>query len=109
MKKFTVNCVLSLTLLLSSCGGGSGDSGISPNPVVDTPVVVNPPVDSTMPPNTATKPCDFSLSTATVGDTLIIDCVLDLQNQSVSLPSNVTLEFDKGDIINGWSFNEFFS
>ncbi|WP_346880696.1 right-handed parallel beta-helix repeat-containing protein [uncultured Algibacter sp.] len=48
-----------------------------------------------------TTPCAFSLSNLNQGDVITIDCLLDLDGQTVNIPENVTLEFDGGDIING--------
>ncbi|WP_062058751.1 right-handed parallel beta-helix repeat-containing protein [Aquimarina longa] len=57
--------------------------------------------DPDVPENTATTPCDFDFSAVVDNQTIVIDCILDLKGKKVNLPKNVTLEFDKGDIING--------
>src|SRR5688572_505946 len=49
----------------------------------------------------STDPCDFSLENAEIGETIIIDCIMDLGGKTISLPSDVTLEYDGGDILNG--------
>ncbi len=93
MKKY---CRLQLVfsfLILASCSSDGSDIAVTPidneNPVTQKPE------------NTAIDPCDFDLSNVTSGKTYVINCVLDLNNQKINLPDNVTFEFDKGDIING--------
>ncbi|MFY0714333.1 right-handed parallel beta-helix repeat-containing protein [Seonamhaeicola sp. NFXS20] len=49
----------------------------------------------------ATLPCDFDLSDVTAGDTVVINCVMDLDGATVNLPSNVTILYEGGDIVNG--------
>ncbi len=49
----------------------------------------------------STEPCGYDLSSVTSGSTLSIDCTLDLNGASVTLPSNVVLEYNGGQIING--------
>ncbi|MEP3836578.1 MAG: right-handed parallel beta-helix repeat-containing protein [Algibacter sp.] len=46
-------------------------------------------------------PCDFDLSSATANATVIINCILDLEGQTVTLPNNVYLKYEGGDITNG--------
>lgn len=53
------------------------------------------------PENTITTPCDFDLQDLAANSTVTIDCVLDLNGETISLPSNVNFEFGKGDIVNG--------
>jgi parallel beta-helix repeat protein len=71
--------------------------------VEDTPIDPdNPPVEDTNSGTTDTSaPCDFTLDAVQAGDTVIINCVLDLGGATVNLPSNVTIVFEGGDIING--------
>jgi hypothetical protein len=45
--------------------------------------------------------CDFDLSTASAGDTIIINCIMDLNGQSINIPADVSIIFEGGDIING--------
>ena len=52
-------------------------------------------------PITATTPCQFDLSSAKSGDTVNINCLLDLEGKTVTLPENITFTFNGGDIING--------
>jgi len=46
-------------------------------------------------------PCQFDFSTIKAGQIIPINCMLDLEGEEINLPANVTLTFDKGDIING--------
>jgi len=48
-----------------------------------------------------TTPCDFNLDILSSGDTLLIGCQLDLNGETINIPSNVTLTYDGGEIING--------
>ncbi|APY12411.1 hypothetical protein BWZ22_14785 [Seonamhaeicola sp. S2-3] len=49
----------------------------------------------------ASLPCDFDLNDVAAGDTVVINCVMDLEGATVNLPSNVTILYEGGDIING--------
>ncbi|MFI0429067.1 hypothetical protein [Mariniflexile sp. HMF6888] len=57
--------------------------------------------EDTDPAINVSTPCDFDLSTVQSGDTVVINCVMDLGGQSITLPSNVTIIYEGGDIING--------
>ncbi|MCF6294479.1 MAG: hypothetical protein L3J25_02165 [Flavobacteriaceae bacterium] len=46
-------------------------------------------------------PCDFTLTNVEANATVIIDCILDLEGQTVNLPDNVSIIYEGGDIING--------
>ena len=46
-------------------------------------------------------PCDFSLDTIEPNSTILINCVLDLEGQTINVPTNVTISYEGGDIING--------
>lgn len=48
-----------------------------------------------------TTPCDYTLDGIAAGTTLAIECQLDLDGKTVSLPTGVTLEYKGGEIING--------
>ncbi|MCF7560788.1 right-handed parallel beta-helix repeat-containing protein [Sabulilitoribacter multivorans] len=48
-----------------------------------------------------TLPCDFNLNNVQANSTIVINCVLDLEGQTITLPSSVTIEYEGGDIING--------
>nr|WP_299341996.1 hypothetical protein [Allomuricauda sp.] len=45
--------------------------------------------------------CDYDLSSLESGGTLSLECALDLAGNVVDLPSNVTLQYDGGQIYNG--------
>ena len=47
------------------------------------------------------EPCDFSLDNLEPNATILINCIMDLQGQTINLPANVTLLYEGGDIING--------
>ncbi len=53
------------------------------------------------PENTIETPCGFNLSKVKEGETITLNCLLDLENKTINLPKNVTLDYDQGDIING--------
>ncbi|WNH10241.1 hypothetical protein [Thalassobellus suaedae] len=46
-------------------------------------------------------PCNFDLNTVQTGDIIVINCIMDLEGQSINLPPNVNLVYEGGDIING--------
>lgn len=46
-------------------------------------------------------PCEFTLDDVQPNTTIVIDCVMDLDGQTITLPANVTLEYVGGDIVNG--------
>lgn len=46
-------------------------------------------------------PCSFTFESAQSGDTVIINCIMDLGGKSITLPSNITILYEGGDIING--------
>ncbi|GAA4274201.1 hypothetical protein GCM10022258_34970 [Aquimarina gracilis] len=93
-----------LTVFTISCSNENFEE-VEPdggNPDTDNPAPdPDPDPDPEDPDNTATTPCDFDLSGVTANQTFVIDCILDLQGETINLPANVTFEFDKGDIING--------
>jgi len=95
MKKITVLkyfFIFYSLILLHSCSNES---------VLVADEIDNTIPDQDIPPNTATLPCNFDLSSLQANETKVIDCVLDLDGKTINLPENVTLDFDKGDIING--------
>lgn len=59
------------------------------------------PEEPEEPDVTATDTCYFQDLEFVSGSTTKINCLLDLQGQAVTVPANVTLEFDGGDIFNG--------
>ncbi|WP_379942241.1 right-handed parallel beta-helix repeat-containing protein [Mariniflexile aquimaris] len=58
----------------------------------DNDTVAIPPVST---------PCDFNLNNVAANATVIINCVMDLGGQTITLPAGVTLVYEGGDIING--------
>ena len=46
-------------------------------------------------------PCDFSLDNIQPNSTIVINCLMDLKGATVYLPSNVTIVYEGGDIVNG--------
>ncbi len=71
----------------------------NPTPDPDNPDPDNPDPDT--PPNDVTTPCDFDLSNVAANSTIILDCVLDLNGETITLPNNVDFEFEGGDLKNG--------
>ena len=71
---------------------------VDPDTSVDTDTPAEDTNDSTV--NT-TLPCSFGLDSVQSGDTVVINCMLDLGGQTVDLPPNVTIVYEGGDIING--------
>lgn len=54
-----------------------------------------------------TIPCDSNFIDMQSNSTIVLNCVLDLDGKTINLPSNVTLEYDGGTIINGaLNFNQ---
>ncbi len=88
--KSTKTNLLYFVLLLSVIGACQSDDE-QPNPVLNIDV----------PPNTVTAPCEFDLSSVSANATITVNCVLDLNGNTINLPENVTFDFDGGDIING--------
>ncbi len=48
-----------------------------------------------------TTPCNFNIVDVEKNTTVTVDCVLDLKGKTITLPSNVSFEYNGGDIING--------
>ena len=46
-------------------------------------------------------PCDFDLNTIEPNTTIVINCIMDLQGQTINVPANVSILYEGGDIING--------
>jgi parallel beta-helix repeat protein len=97
MKMTTNFLIIFLTLFLISCSNEDFDE-ILPQSNPDTE---NHAPDPEASENTATEACTFDVSKIEPNQTIIVDCILDLQGKTFDLPSSVTFEFDKGDIING--------
>ncbi|MFH4969067.1 right-handed parallel beta-helix repeat-containing protein [Gaetbulibacter sp. M240] len=66
-------------------------AAISTEPTQKEPILIN-----------GETPCDFTLNNLDPNSTVIIDCLIDLQGQTINIPAGVTLEHQSGgDIING--------
>ena len=52
-------------------------------------------------PITATEECLISDFNIQENSTITVDCLLDLEGQTIEVPNNVTFEFDGGDVFNG--------
>jgi len=87
-----------LVLILTSCGDNKS-SDISSKQNIKSEENLKPIPENTE--NTATVPCEFSLSNIKANEIISIDCIIDLKGETVNIPKNVTLSFNKGDIING--------
>lgn len=48
-----------------------------------------------------TTPCNFNIIDIEKNTTVTVDCVLDLKGKTITLPSNVSFEYNGGDIVNG--------
>ncbi|MEL0650339.1 hypothetical protein V6246_02830 [Algibacter sp. TI.3.09] len=59
----------------------------------------NEDVDDTV--TDVNSPCDFTLENLEANSTVVVNCIIDLQGESLDLPENVTLLYEGGDIING--------
>ncbi len=94
MKNIKNIIYLLLVLSFISCSKDSTDETSNEEPTGETPTTPEPTV-------IATTPCDFDLSNTKEGETIVIDCILDLEGKTINLPKNVTITFDKGDIKNG--------
>ncbi|WKB81749.1 right-handed parallel beta-helix repeat-containing protein [Cellulophaga lytica] len=86
--KNTTYLILIFIILNSSCGKDNIED-------------IGNDIVSDVPENTITTPCSFNLSDLTADSTIKIDCLLDLNGQTITLPNNVNFEFSGGDIING--------
>ncbi len=80
-----------------SCTKDAVEEPIIQQPVEDTEE--NPEPNEPDPP--VVTSCDFNLLNIKEGETITLNCILDLQGKTITLPKNVTLVYDKGDIING--------
>ena len=100
MKKFPYYLLIVFTLTLLSCSNESIEDLTSeevetPDPDADTDT------DTDVDPDLSTSPCDFSLEGLASNSSVTIDCVMDLEGKTITLPANVNLDFDGGSIING--------
>ena len=51
--------------------------------------------------NSEIKTCDYELLNISAGDSLAIDCLIDLKGKTLELKNDITLNYNGGDIING--------
>lgn len=101
MKNLPYYLLIFMCCVALSCSSESIDE-VAPDVGVDTPdgeTPIDPDPDT--PPNVVTTPCDFDLSSVAANSTIIFNCVLDLNGETITLPSNVNFEFDGGDLKNG--------
>jgi parallel beta-helix repeat protein len=105
MKMIFKPTLLFFFIIMSFMACNNDEIFVEPNTDVivnpDTPVDTETPVEDAGSGTTNTTPCDFNFSTVQAGDTVIINCVLDLGGATVTLPANVTIVYEGGDIING--------
>ncbi len=97
MKNLVYSLLFVLSIISFSCSSESvGD--LVPQEIVDGPEII---VDVDVPENVITTPCSFDVAGITANSTVVIDCLLDLQGETVTLPASVNFDFAGGDIING--------
>ncbi len=89
--------VFFLTLSLLACN----NEELFVEPIADAVVDGTAPEDTDPVAPPTTTPCDFNLATVTANSTVIINCVMDLGGQTITLPNNVTIVYEGGDIVNG--------
>ncbi|WP_062059388.1 right-handed parallel beta-helix repeat-containing protein [Aquimarina longa] len=92
--------LLFFTFIIFSCSDESINDP-APKPQVEKP---DPDKEEDVvvpdePENTATTPCTIDLSKTVANSTIILDCVLDLNGKTITLPPDVKFEFKGGDII----------
>ena len=88
MKKLTY--FLSLIIIYASCSSENIEG-----------LIVDKVSELEEPENTVNTPCDFNLTNVKEGETITIDCLLDLEEKTFNLPKDVTITFNKGEIKNG--------
>ncbi len=86
--RFSVVLAVVMSVLLISCG--------QDDDVVDD-MVLDPDTDDMM----SIAPCDFLLSDVDANSTVIINCNMDLNGETITLPVGVKLEAQGGSITNG--------
>ncbi|SNR14125.1 right-handed parallel beta-helix repeat-containing protein [Tenacibaculum jejuense] len=87
MKKIIPIILFSL-LSLFSCSKDTIEGPIE-NPIPEEPDI------------SSNTPCDFDLSNAEEGETISIDCSLNLEGKTINLPKAITILFNEGKIENG--------
>ncbi|WP_108868376.1 hypothetical protein [Aquimarina aquimarini] len=96
MKKLSYYLLILMSCIAISCSKENFNDS--------TPETAEKPDSDTTPdptPNTITTPCDFDLSNVAPNSTIILNCILDLNGETITLPENVNFEFEGGDILNG--------
>ncbi|MFI1773832.1 hypothetical protein [Thalassobellus citreus] len=68
-------------------------------PVNETPLDENE--DKEEVPIDTSLPCEFTLATIVENSTININCVLDLEGNTITLPANINIQFEGGEINNG--------
>ncbi len=94
-------CII-FSLAVFSCADVE-KSDIKPNDdiVVESPSTSDSPEETPSEETPEITECILDLSTVKEGETIAINCLLDLEEKTIMLPKNVTLSYDGGDIING--------
>jgi hypothetical protein len=96
--------VLFLAISLLSCNNEelfvepTADVVTDPDTSIDTDTPIEDTNSGTI---DSSLPCTFNLDNVQSGDTVIINCVMDLGGQTVMLPANVTIIYEGGEIVNG--------
>ncbi len=86
MKILTYSLLIFISCITISCNNDSFEE-------------LDPNTEADIPPNVITTPCgEFDIKE---GSEIVLDCVWDLNNQTIDVPANVIFKFAKGDIING--------
>lgn len=91
MKQLTYILLLS-TIFFVSCNDeelDNNESGIEEEEVPDEPII------------SATETCFYSDFTIEANSTVVINCLLDLEGQTIEVPEGVTFVFEGGNIFNG--------
>jgi hypothetical protein len=92
MKKLLIIISILNIFLLTSCGGGTGGNSTNNTGTEES---------STNDTGTEENKCLLSDFNIQENSTIRINCLLDLEGEAVSIPADVTFEFDGGDIFNG--------
>ncbi|MEC3908035.1 right-handed parallel beta-helix repeat-containing protein [Tamlana sp. 2201CG12-4] len=102
MKKIFKTMMLSLLFMISMISCNNEELFVEPVEEVVDEVPTDPEDENNEGGEVdATLPCDFTLDNVEPNSTIIINCILDLGGGTVSLPENVTIVYEGGDIING--------
>jgi hypothetical protein len=103
---FMLSVIFFLSLSITSCN--QDEVFIEPEPeAVASPVeeTSDSPEDADEPESTTVEdpstPCVFTLEQLEPNDVVIIDCTIDLEGETVNIPSGVTVVYEGGFITNG--------